>query len=191
MQTTAGNGPSPSAGICRSSFKSTTIVAILLLIGLVSLNTALASSRDDVKGMWASPGSIFRITEEAGGLQGEIIVIKDDVYTVEEDAEREGMVRRDDNNPDSSMRSRTLVGINMFSDYEYQGGQWQGLIYDPESGNTYQSKMKLKKGNLEIRGYIGMPMFGRTAVFRPVSSCETYITELLAQIDQQGSCSAD
>jgi uncharacterized protein (DUF2147 family) len=175
----------------RSSFKSTTIVAILLLIGLVSLNTALASSRDDVKGMWASPGSIFRITEEAGGLQGEIIVIKDDVYTVEEDAEREGMVRRDDNNPDSSMRSRTLVGINMFSDYEYQGGQWQGLIYDPESGNTYQSKMKLKKGNLEIRGYIGMPMFGRTAVFRPVSSCETYITELLAQIDQQGSCSAD
>ena len=101
------------------------------------------------------------------------------------------MVRRDDNNPEESLRQRTLVGIDMFSDYQYQGGQWQGSIYDPESGNTYQSKMKLKKGNLEIRGYIGMPMFGRTAVFRPVSSCETFITELLAQIDQQASCSAD
>ena len=164
---------------------------LLLLFGLLGVSASAESSRDDVKGMWASPGSIFQITEQAGRLQGEIIVIKDVVYTGEEDPERAGMVRRDDNNPEESLRQRTLVGIDMFSDYQYQGGQWQGSIYDPESGNTYQSKMKLKKGNLEIRGYIGMPMFGRTAVFRPVSSCETFITELLAQIDQQASCSAD
>ena len=174
-----------------SRFRRNIRLSALLLFGLLGVSASAESSRDDVKGMWASPGSIFQITEQAGRLQSEIIVIKDAVYTGEEDPERAGMVRRDDNNPEESLRQRTLVGIDMFSDYQYQGGQWQGSIYDPESGNTYQSKMKLKKGNLEIRGYIGMPMFGRTAVFRPVSSCETFITELLAQIDQQASCSAD
>jgi len=174
-----------------SRFRRSIRLSALLLLGLLGVSASAESSRDDVKGMWASPGSIFQITEQAGHLQGEIIVIKDAVYTGEEDPERAGMVRRDDNNPEESLQQRTLVGIDMFSDYQYQGGQWQGSIYDPESGNTYQSKMKLKKGNLEIRGYIGMPMFGRTAVFMPVSSCETFITELLAQIDQQASCSAD
>ena len=61
--------------------------------------------------------------------------------------------------------------MNIYSDYVFQNSRWQGKIYDPESGNTYESYMKLKSGVLEIRGYVGMPMFGRTAKFKAVESC--------------------
>jgi uncharacterized protein (DUF2147 family) len=43
---------------------------------------------------------------------------------------------------------------------EYTGGQ----ILDAESGKVYKSKMTLLEDGkkLNVRGYIGMPMFGRT-----------------------------
>jgi uncharacterized protein (DUF2147 family) len=42
----------------------------------------------------------------------------------------------------------------------YDGGR----ILDPANGKTYKSKMSLADGGkkLDVRGYIGMPLFGRT-----------------------------
>jgi uncharacterized protein (DUF2147 family) len=43
---------------------------------------------------------------------------------------------------------------------EYTGGQ----ILDPKNGKTYRAKMKLTDGGkkLEVRGFIGVSMFGRS-----------------------------
>ena len=77
----------------------------------------------------------------------------------------------------------------MFTDYHYEDSQWRGRIYDPESGKTYQSKMKVNgKGQLEIRGYIRIPMFGRTATLDPVASCKPRIVEMLAQKPSIQAC---
>ncbi len=46
---------------------------------------------------------------------------------------------------------------------EYNGGD----ILDPNNGKVYRSKMTLTDGGakLKVRGYIGMPMLGRTQVW--------------------------
>jgi uncharacterized protein (DUF2147 family) len=41
-----------------------------------------------------------------------------------------------------------------------------GEIYDPKSGKTYSGTITLKGENtLDLRGYVGFPIFGRTAVW--------------------------
>ena len=45
------------------------------------------------------------------------------------------------------------------------GDEWTGgEILDPESGKTYRAKLKLIDNGekLEVRGYIGFSMFGRS-----------------------------
>ncbi len=41
---------------------------------------------------------------------------------------------------------------------EYSGGQ----ILDPHNGRIYRCKMKVKSNTLEVRGYLGFSLFGRT-----------------------------
>jgi uncharacterized protein (DUF2147 family) len=161
-----------------------------LLIGMVFANEPATAAKAEttnidhaIFGLWASEGSIFRTYFEDDTVKGEIMALREPVYTAEESAEKAGQTRMDDNNPDPTLTTRTIVGLNIFSDYEFKDGQWQGVIYDPESGNTYQSKMKFKSDLLEIRGYIGMPMFGRTAKFKPVASCTEEFEVMLTRIE--------
>jgi len=121
--------------------------------------------------------------EQQGEFLGVIRVLRDATYTLEENPERVGEIKTDDENPDPALRARPVVGISMFSEYDYKDRLWQGKIYDPETGNTYNSRMEVDKdGRLKIRGYIGLPLFGRTAIFSPVSACEPHIKEMLAML---------
>jgi len=78
-------------------------------------------------GSWASSGLIFLVYEEDGFLHGRIEVLKDAIYLMDEDTKRVGQIRLDDKNPDAVMKVRPLVGIEMFSDYRYKGGQCRGI----------------------------------------------------------------
>jgi uncharacterized protein (DUF2147 family) len=54
------------------------------------------------------------------------------------------------------------------SGFAYEGkNHWkEGRIYDPETGKTYSCKMTLKKPDeLEVRGFIGLSIIGRTVVW--------------------------
>lgn len=149
----------------------------------------MANDRELVVGHWASEGSIFEITLADGTLKGQVRALFNPNYLSEEDADRVGQPRTDDNNPDSELRDRPIIGLTMFSEYQFEDGQWQGKIYDPESGNTYQSRMKITgKGDLEIRGYIGIPMFGRTAKFAPLQRCTAEIQNMIFQLEGQFTC---
>ena len=71
----------------------------------------------------------------------------------------------DDRNPDPSLRSRKLDGLAIMTGFAYSGdGRWKnGRIYDPNSGKTYRCSVTLvDPDTLEIRGYIGVALFGRT-----------------------------
>ena len=106
-----------------------------------------------------------------------------------EEGERQGQPKVDDLNPDPELKGQPIIGLHMFSEYEFSNGKWQGKIYDPESGNTYQSRMEVTRdGELEIRGYIGIPMFCRTATFLPVSACEPHIIDMLEQLSSLDAC---
>ena len=154
-----------------------------LLLLFFSPLIALGDERNAVMGMWASDGSIFEIIEKQGEFLGIVRVLKDPIYTMEENPERAGEIKTDAENPDPALKARPVVGISMFSEYQYKDRLWQGKIYDPETGNTYNSRMEVDgDGRLRIRGYIGLPLFGRTAIFSPVSKCEPHIKEMLAML---------
>ena len=65
---------------------------LVLFMGFLALPVLSADDRDQVKGLWASDGSIFSVYEETGNLHGEIIALKDPVYTPTEDPERVGIL---------------------------------------------------------------------------------------------------
>ena len=162
---------------------------IIAVFWLLFTTSVCGEDRERIKGLWASDGSIFHIFEKDGVLHSVIVALKEPHYTREEDAGRAGQQRVDDENPEKALRSRPILGLEMFSDYRYEKQKWKGKIYDPEPGNTYQSRIALADdGRLEIRGYIGLPMFGRTAQFDPASSCKAHIVEMLKMTDQGRIC---
>lgn len=71
----------------------------------------------------------------------------------------------DDKNPEDSLRSQPVLGLELLRGFRYKGDDvWgSGKIYDPKSGNDYSAKMTLVDStNLDLRGYVVIPLFGRT-----------------------------
>jgi uncharacterized protein (DUF2147 family) len=76
--------------------------------------------------------------------------------------------KKDVNNPDARLKNREIVGSVILKDFTFTGSSWEkGTIYDPHSGKTYDCILKVKDNNqkLEIRGFVGMAMFGRTSTW--------------------------
>ena len=79
----------------------------------------------------------------------------------------------EDQNPkcikcEGDLKDQPIIGLTILKglkkdDDEYNGG----TILDPANGKVYKSKMKLEDGGkkLNVRGYIGMPMMGRSQVW--------------------------
>jgi uncharacterized protein (DUF2147 family) len=66
------------------------------------------------------------------------------------------------------LRNREVKGLNLFSNFTWSDNQYiDGKIYDPEGGSTYSCKMWLSedKQTLNVRGYIGISIIGRTEKF--------------------------
>ena len=58
----------------------------------------------------------------------------------------------------------------ILKNFEFTGKAWEeGSIYDPKNGKSYSCNMKLKKADeLEIRGFVGVSLLGRTTVWTKV-----------------------
>jgi uncharacterized protein (DUF2147 family) len=62
----------------------------------------------------------------------------------------------DANNPDPSLRARSLVGIRVLDGFTRAGTGWAGgRAYDPKSGNSYRSQLALRAdGRLQVTGCV-------------------------------------
>jgi uncharacterized protein (DUF2147 family) len=111
---------------------------------------------DDVSG---KPKALIRISENKGMLEGRI----------------EKIFRRadQDQNPkcdrcEGINKNQPIVGMVFMSGLSKSGDEYTGgQILDPDNGKVYKSKLTLADGGkkLNVRGYIGTPMFGRTQVW--------------------------
>ena len=66
---------------------------------------------------------------------------------------------------DGPRHNQPVLGLTFLWGFTKQGDEYQGgEILDPESGKIYQAKMKLIDGGkkLEVRGFIGFSLFGRS-----------------------------
>jgi hypothetical protein len=122
----------------------------------------------------------MRVEIQGERLSMTVIAIRDATYGADEAVGEPGAPRRDDNNPDPDLRARQLVGMELLEDYRWTGRRWEGKIYDPESGNTYSSRMERDGVRLKMRGYIGTPLLGRTRHFEPVEVCSEPVAGMLA-----------
>lgn len=77
--------------------------------------------------------------------------------------------RKDEKNNDPALRSRNLKDLVLLSNFIYDDGVYtDGKIYDPKSGKTYSCKMTMSGEKLNIRGYVGLSILGRTTVWTRV-----------------------
>lgn len=140
------------------------------LLGLFCLllfsNTASAQFQaDDLVGVWTPGHGKGRVKIEKIGNKyyGKVVWLKEPL-----DPET-GQKKLDKNNPDATLRNRSRLGLRVLKDFEFKGKNlWEnGTIYDPESGSTYNCKITMvDKNTLDIRGFIGVSMFGRTDTWK-------------------------
>jgi uncharacterized protein (DUF2147 family) len=78
--------------------------------------------------------------------------------------------RIDSNNPNASLRKRSLCGLQMGGGFHLTGGTQAdgGWLYDPKVGKTYSGSMVSDGDSLKLRGYIGIKLFGRSEVWKRV-----------------------
>lgn len=111
---------------------------------------------DDVSG---KPKALIRITENKGELEGRL--------------EKLFRPPSQDQNPrcshcEGANKDQPIVGMVFMSGLKKDGDEYGGgQILDPDNGKIYRSKVKLIDGGkrLSVRGYIGVPLLGRSQVW--------------------------
>ena len=105
---------------------------------------------DNIFGYWLTSGSIVEIENCNNQVCGKIVTV-----FVEEGVDPESIL--DENNKDKSLRKRTIIGIDLLSEFEIKNKDQKtfkgGRIYDPRSGNSYKSNLYLNdNGILKVEG---------------------------------------
>jgi uncharacterized protein (DUF2147 family) len=135
---------------------------VFLLILLFPMMAVAQVKASDVTGKWITEEvkSVVEIYEKDGKYYGKIIWLKDSNGD-------DGLPKKDKENPDASLRNRSISGLVVMSGFTFNGKSWEGgTVYDPESGNTYSGNMKLRSADvLDLRGYMGVSLLGRTATW--------------------------
>uniref|UniRef100_UPI004048D827 DUF2147 domain-containing protein n=1 Tax=Roseivirga sp. TaxID=1964215 RepID=UPI004048D827 len=136
------------------------LIISLLFISVLGW-TPESNEGDAILGTWLTDENKAKIEiyQEKGLYHGRIIWLK-------EPLNEKGQPKMDKENNDKSKRNRPILGMNLIQGFKFSDGKWEGgEIYDPENGKTYSCVIKLKGNKLEVRGYVGMTMFGRTVTW--------------------------
>jgi uncharacterized protein (DUF2147 family) len=132
----------------------------LLAAGALCAALAFAQGASSPIGLWKSVDdetgkakSLIRIVEKDGVVVGRV----EKILTDKTDAKCD---KCSDDRKDKPVQGMTII-TGMKKDGDGWGG---GEILDPNNGKVYRSQMKLVDDGrkLEVRGYIGVPMLGRT-----------------------------
>jgi uncharacterized protein (DUF2147 family) len=120
---------------------------------------------NDICGIWwnKDKDAKIKIYSSYGKYFGQIHFLKEPIDTVT------NKPKLDKNNPNAAERTRPIMGLLILKNLEWDADdqEWDdGDIYDPKSGNTYSLTCTLKdKNTMELRGYIGISLLGRTDVW--------------------------
>ncbi len=140
------------------------LVKASLLAAVLAMSSAAAWADDaSPVGLWKNiddvsgkPKALIRISESNGVLQGKL----EKLFRAPEQDQNPVCDKCEGANKDKPVLGLLFMwGLKKDGD-EYNGGE----ILDPDNGKVYRSKMQLVEGGkkLKVRGYIGMPMLGRS-----------------------------
>ena len=130
----------------------TIIIALFAGLGIVSAQEVIGKWKLD------DGSAIVEVYKSGDSYNGKIVWLKDANMP-------DGSPVCDLNNPDKSLRSRKLMGLNMLSGLKKNGNEYtEGTIYDPGNDKTYNCSMKVEgdvlkvRGSLDKKGRIGRTM---------------------------------
>lgn len=139
------------------------------LIATALLLPGLAFAQATPVGLWKTidddgktAKSLVRISEQGGVVTGAIEKVLDPAAEPNAKCDKCKDDRKD----------QPIVGLQIIRGVKADGeGVWgHGEILDPNNGKTYRTRLKPVDGGkkLEVRGYIGAPMFGRSQIWQRV-----------------------
>lgn len=135
---------------------------VLVLLSFYSL-ASLAQESDRIVGVWWNDEKTTQIEVEKkdGKYIGTIVFMKPESY-------ENGAPPKDEENPDKSLRNRSVIGIQILSGFEYNAKdkEWKkGRIYDPGSGKTYDCYAWLESNELlKLKGFVaGIRWMGKSS----------------------------
>lgn len=130
-------------------FMITTATIFLLLSNI------LFAQHENITGLWKTiddetgkPKSIVNIYIKDGKLYGDIVKL---FRTPTEDQDPI-CDKCDDDDP---RKNKKIIGMTIINDMVFDDGEWEdGEILDPKKGKTYDCKLWVENGKLQVRGYI-------------------------------------
>lgn len=142
----------------------------LLIVSLTLMSWQIAPVMASPTGVWCVEGGASRVEISLCGnaLCGRIVWLQSAF-------DRHSREVRDTHNPDAALRHRKVLGLTILRGLKKPSGRdrvWQdGTIYDPNNGKTYTCRLTLGGENrLRLRGFVGIPLFGRTTVWTRASA---------------------
>lgn len=147
----------------KKGILKTFVVAITGFITALVLSNAIAAS-DSPVGYWKTVDdktglvlSVVEIYQAGNALHGKIVEIMP--VLGQKPTDRCEKCR-------GALRDKPNLGMTiMWGMQQISNNTWgRGHVLDPKSGNIYQGTMTLINdgNNLHLRGYVGLPIFGRT-----------------------------
>lgn len=141
-------------------------ILLLLLIANCSLISFAqeAQSKDGILGIWktGSGNGKVEIYKKGDQYLGKIVWLSEPVDP------KTGKPKTDVMHPDKALHSRPILGLINLWGFSYDSeNKWDGgHIYDPKNGKEYKCNITMKdKNTLNVRGFIGISMIGRTDVW--------------------------
>ena len=136
-------------------------LAILLLLGMLPW-TALAQGAT-AAGLWTTfsdrsgqADGLVRIVEVDGELRGTVVAVFSPPAPSPAPLCEECS---------GELKNKPVIGMTILRGLRWDGAEYSGgEILDPDDGNVYRCSMRLSEDGrtLEVRGYIGIALFGRT-----------------------------
>lgn len=163
-----GRGRPARRPLAAAATAAMVVVAAWTVVGTTSASGAHRAESATPVGRWYAEGGAAQveISECEGDLCGRVVWLRSPF-------DEDGCELRDRNNPSAAARDRAVVGLEILRAHMAGNGDAAETctIYDPVSGRTYRCQMWLDGDDrLRLRGYLGVPLFGRTTTWLRVGA---------------------
>jgi uncharacterized protein (DUF2147 family) len=148
----------------KASLQKLVVMSAIIMLG--AAGASLRAAEPSAVGLWeqvdeksGKPESWFKITERNGAYEGNIVKI---FFKPGED---ENWVC---DKCEGAERGKPVLGLALIKGMQRNGTSYEnGTIMDPRDGAVYRALMKLSPDGqkLEVRGYLGISLFGRSQVW--------------------------
>ncbi len=136
-----------------SRFGTIANLAILAILTALLGAPAAQAQAGEATGVWVTQAgdARVRVSKCGGGLCGVIVGLRDPNNPAT------GKPQVDDKNPNPALRTRPMIGLQLFSGMQPNGpNRWSGQIYNADDGSTYVSHVSLAgPDTLKVEGCMG------------------------------------